>query len=212
VTSKDENILCPNFFSLLERADKETKINIAFEIAKIEKPIPLLKRIAQIWCIETKQNIMVREEKDKRINTLTTRISGHEDFIEQIDAKSKVMETLKIPEHKERNPSYFILKSFPGRGKTRTLGEMIQSAMNNNLFVNVEDPLMKMKLSTPYGSFVTNNDLMNSNIINTDSCLSFLNYLSEAKTGKGKIEEIELTETQTAKAYEIDLIARICFW
>ena len=125
-----------NFFEMWWKVDQEVKIKF------VEKMnLRLLRKLADVWLKSSRKSKSLRMKEGNEVNTFATVISGYESYRVQFDLFPKLGDTINQTEiaNKDRKPGYLVIPAHAGKGKTRTLGEIVKAAMQNGL----QGPLSK---------------------------------------------------------------------
>lgn len=133
-------------------------------------------------------------KEGNEVNTFAKVISGYESYRVQGDLFSKLADIINQTEiaNKNRKPGYLIIPAHAGKGKTRTLGEIVKAAMQNGLQGRLSQSLNNTyhkKLQHPFGLIFTFNDKMMGTLMGHSSFIKFREGRSS-----GNVVETDLVE------------------
>ena len=179
------------------KVDEESKKKL-----REKMDLRLLRALAKVWLeslTDSSKRLGLKEGNE--MNTFATVISGYEAYHAQHDLYPKLAECIKSTEiaNDDRKPGYLVIPSHPGKGKTRTLGELVNAAMHNGL----QEPLKELldsvyceKLKEAFGLTFTFNDKMADTLMH----------------GEFPLFEAFRKVTPMDTVIETDLVARFAFW
>ena len=185
-----------NFFEMWRKVDEERKKKLGEKM-----DLRLLRALAKVWLNNLeKSSERLRMKEGNEVNTFATVIRGYEGYHWQHDLFPKLAESIKATENAniDRKPGYLVIPAHPGKGKTRTVGEIVKSAMDNSLKVLLKDHEQKVnveKVDHSFALMITFNERMRDSLMVHSLFQEFREIIADKK-----------------EIAEIDLVARFAFW
>ena len=185
-----------NFFEMWRKVDEERKKKLGEKM-----DLRLLRALAKVWLNNLeKSSERLRMKEGNEVNTFATVIRGYEGYHWQHDLFSKLAESIKATENAniDRKPGYLVIPAHPGKGKTRTVGEIVKSAMDNSLKVLLKDHEQEVnfeKVDHSFALMITFNERMRDSLMVNKLFQEFREIIADKK-----------------EIAEIDLVARFAFW